>query len=344
MSKSIRNLRFSIREHPFRRRPNRAVLIVAILFLALFLAGCGGDDEPEVSELALRLTQEAADAAAPIVDASAGEGEQAAEVPEQESAPQESAPQEAEAPQQEVVEATPEPAPATPEQDNALAEAGATATARILELEATSAAVAAENAAADAATAEALRPILEEVASYGVDPGAGRLAWEHPPLSLEVTDFEDAASKNQFILTPARDFILVSDITWNSRFAESGCGYVVRSDGDEENANQYFVGLTRGAEGHVLFGEQVNGDVAMDQVFDIYANGIDPLFEWQNDTTNRLAIVGRGQQFDIYSNGTRLGRIIAEAGFEEGFVSFVAVNRSGGIKCDFNNAWLWKMN
>ena len=319
MIKLPRNSRFAIQKYSALRRPS---YILLALLLALLLAACGGDEPPEISELAVKLTQEAAGVSSAI-EAVAGDQEQPAEPGAQEQAPQpeEQAPQEAEQ--------------ATPEPDDALASAGATATARIIELEATSAAVAAENAAAEAATTEALLPIMEEVARYGVDPSNGRLAWQHPPLSMEVTDFEDAASGNQFILTPAEDFILVSDVTWNSRFAESGCGYIVRSDGEEENANQYFVGLTRGAEGHVLFGEQVNGDVELDQVTDIFANGIDPLFEWQNDTTNRLAIVGQGQEFTIYTNGTRLGKIDAKAGFDEGFVAFVAVNRSGGIKCDF---------
>jgi 4-methylaminobutanoate oxidase (formaldehyde-forming) len=103
-------------------------------------------------------------------------------------------------------------------------------------------------------------------------------------------------------------------------------------------------GMTRGAQGHVLFAEQVQGDVDLNLVTDIYANGIDPQFEWQNDTTNRMAVVGRGQEFTLYSNGTRLGTVTGKAGFEEGFVAFIAVNRSGGIRCDYDNIWLWRMN
>jgi len=330
----IHNSRCTNHSFSALRRPTVFILVA---LLALLLVSCGSDEQPQISELAAKLTQEAA--GAPAIAAVAGDEGQ----PAQSDEPQQAAP-EGEQPAAQVSEQpAEEPAQETPEPDDALSSAGATATVRFQELEATSAAVAAEGAAADAATAEALGPILEEVAGYGIDPAGGRLAWEHPPLSLEVTDFEDAASGNQFILTPAEDFIMVADITWNSAYAESGCGFIVRSDGEEENSNHYFVGLTRGAEGHVLFGEQVQGNVELDEVTDIYARGSDPLFEWQNDTTNRLAIVGQGQEFTIFSNGSRLGKITAKAGFDEGFVAFVAVNRSGGIKCDFNNAWLWKM-
>ncbi len=189
-----------------------------------------------------------------------------------------------------------------------------------------------------------VQAVQAELATYGVDPSDGSLAWTHPPITMEITDFEDFDYANQRLLTVARDFVLSADVTWNSAYAESGCGFVVRSDGDEEEGvNQYIIGMTRGAQGHVLFAEQIEGDVDLDTVTDYYAGGTDPQFEWQNDTTNRIAIVGRGQEFTLYSNGTRLGTLEAQSGFEEGFVAFIAINRSGGIRCDFNDAWLWRM-
>lgn len=40
---------------------------------------------------------------------------------------------------------------------------------------------------------------------------------------------------------------------------------------------------------------------------DIFAYGIDNEFEWQNDTTNNLTVVGRGPIMTIYTNGTKIG-------------------------------------
>jgi hypothetical protein len=42
---------------------------------------------------------------------------------------------------------------------------------------------------------------------------------------------------------------------------------------------------------------------------DIYAYNIDPAFDWQNNATNRLTVVGRGNRFSIYTNGTFIGEI-----------------------------------
>ncbi len=282
-----------------------------LLFLLLFLAACGGggDDSQAATAEALLSNINTEPTAAP--DAEEAEPSATAE-----------APAEAEAP--------------TPD-------AAATEAAEALRLtaEAEQAAIA-EDQEALVAT---LEPIKAELATYGVDPSNGSLAWTHPPITMEITDFEDFDYANQRLLTVARDFVLSADVTWNSAYAESGCGFVVRSDGnEEEGVNQYLIGMTRGAQGHVLFAEQIDGEVDLDTVTDYAAGGIDPQFEWQNDTTNRIAIVGRGQEFTLYSNGTRLGTLEAESGFEEGFVAFVAINRSGGIRCDFNDAWLWRMD
>jgi hypothetical protein len=292
--------------------------LLLIVCLAIFLTACGGGDEAAgpVSELELKLTQEAAPvdkvpeipAEVPETPAEAAQAEEADEVPE------------------------------------ISADLGVEATEEAAQLAEVAAAEAAAVEAAETERAATLEPIRAEVATYGVDPSAGNLGFIHPAISIEENDFEQVDWKNQNLLTVARDFVLAADVTWNSAFAESGCGFAVRSDGDEENPSQYLIGLTRGAQGHVLFAEQVAGEVDLNLVTDIYANGIDPQFEWQNETTNRIAIVGRGQEFTIYSNGTRLGTINGQAGFEEGFVAFFALNRSGGIRCDFDNAWLWRMN
>ncbi|MCA9952686.1 MAG: hypothetical protein KDE48_23715 [Anaerolineales bacterium] len=282
------------------------VTIVIGCILLLFITACGGDDTPDTAVLTLE---------AELAKKDDGSGENADPTPtNSENVTEPTAPATAEPPPSEAPTIASEPAP-TPEPDPTNI----------------------------AATAESVS-IEPELRALGIDPAAGKLAWMHPPITLEVTDFEETAFGNQRIFTVASDFVLAADVTWNSAYAESGCGFVARSDGDEEVPSQYIIGLTRGAQGHVLFAEQIAGDVDLDHATDIYANGIDPNFEWQNDTTNRIAIVGIGQDFTLYSNGTKLGTVSATSGFEEGFVAFIAVNRSGGIRCQFNNAWLWRFN
>lgn len=169
---------------------------------------------------------------------------------------------------------------------------------------------AAESALSDeakAATATAVAPILAELPKYGVDPSAGHMGWIHPPATLETKGYMSYAYVNRFIATVAQDFVVSSDITWNSQYSTNGCGFVLRSDGNKNALNQYIAVLTRGAIGHFLFGFMVKGKVITGR--DIYAFGKDPNFNWENGKTNRLTIVGRGHIFEIYTNDTLIGKI-----------------------------------
>lgn len=298
--------------------------LLLLVFLLISLSACGGGEEQApgaANELIMKMTVEAGVKAQLSVEAPSAEATLPPPPPEG-------------SPAEPVVDAGQGEAPAV--------DVAAQETA--VKLQEIANAEAAAAAATEAALAATIEPIRAEVASYGVDPAQGSLGFTHPPVTIEESDFEDFSWANQNLLTIARDFVFAADVTWSSAFAESGCGFAVRNDGNEENTNQYLIGLTRGAQGHVLFAEQVQGEVDLNKVTDIYANGIDPQFEWQNNTTNRIAIVGRGQEFTLYSNGTRLGTVTGQAGFEEGFVAFFALNRSGGVRCEFDNAWLWRMN
>jgi hypothetical protein len=165
------------------------------------------------------------------------------------------------------------------------------------------------SAEAQAATAAAAAPILAELPKYGVDPAEGRLGWIHPPVSLEVQGFEQFDYINHFIATVATDFVVSVDITWNTQGGLAGCGVVLRSDGNEDALSQYLAIATRSGNGRVIFSSMDQGEVK--NAVDLYAFGLDPLFEWRNDTTNRLTVVARGKTFTVYTNGTFIGDVTA---------------------------------
>ena len=185
--------------------------------------------------------------------------------------------------------------------------AQAEATARSQAALATQSAQSEQSDAQAQATSAAFAPIRAELPKYGIDPGEGKPGWIHPPVTLDIQGYKQYAYANQNIGTVVADFVISADITWNTDTGLSGCGFALRSDGEKQNLNQYLVIATRGASGHVLFGTMANGEVVTGQ--DIYAYGIDPNFDWQNDSTNRITVVGRGNKFTIYSNDTRLGEI-----------------------------------
>jgi hypothetical protein len=157
------------------------------------------------------------------------------------------------------------------------------------------------------ATAEA--PILAELPNYDVDPAGGRVGWIHPPLEVHTEGYMQYDYGNIFLGTVAEDFVVSADITWNTQYGTAACGFVLRSDGNEEAFNQYLVLATRGGNGRVVFNTMAEGEVL--DGYDLYAYGLDPEFDWQNDSTNRLTVVGRGSTFTIFTNGTEIGVINA---------------------------------
>jgi len=185
--------------------------------------------------------------------------------------------------------------------------AQAEATARSLSVEATQAAQDALGEAARAATATAFAPYTTKLPLYGVDPAQGRPGWIHPPVTLAIDGFLQYDFLNQFVATVADDFVISSDITWNTQYGTSGCGFVLRSNGNERALDQYMAIVTRGASGHVVFSTMSDGDIVSGR--DIYAYGKDPNFNWGNNVTNNLTVVGRGLTFSVYSNDTLIGEV-----------------------------------
>jgi len=160
---------------------------------------------------------------------------------------------------------------------------------------------------ARAATQTAFAPFAAELPKYGVDPSQGRPGWIHPPVTLEIDGYLQYDYLNQFVATVARDFVISSDITWNTQYGTSGCGFVLRSNGNKLALDQYMAVVTRGSSGHVLFSTMSDGDIVSGR--DMYAYGKDPNFNWGNNVTNRLTVVGRGLNFSIYSNDTLIGEV-----------------------------------
>ncbi len=190
---------------------------------------------------------------------------------------------------------------------NDLGTAQAEATARSQEILATQTTGASTRDESQLATATIAAPVLAELPLYGADPEKGQLAWLHPPVKVEVEGYRQFGHANDFMHIVARDFVLAGDITWDTQYGASGCGFMFRSDGDQKFPNQYMVVASRLGQGHVIFTALAEGELA--NVHDFYANTLDPAFEWQNGTTNRLAIVARGNLIEIYTNGTKIGEV-----------------------------------
>lgn len=188
-----------------------------------------------------------------------------------------------------------------------LATAVARATAQSQNIYATETARASLNDVSKQATATVIAPAVAELPRYGIDPSQGYVAWVHKPVTINLNGYQQSGYANDYQQITAKDFVLASDITWNTYNSLSACGFMFRSNGNANKPSQYMVAITRYATGYLGFTATVDGE--MSNMRSIYLASQDKSFNWQNNATNRLAIVVRGALIDAYTNGVLVSEI-----------------------------------
>ena len=190
---------------------------------------------------------------------------------------------------------------------NELATAIAKATEKSVQIYATQTARAALNEPSRLATATAMAPVVAELPRYGVDPADGYVAWIHEPRTIDLSGFGQTGFANDYPQITAADFVLAADITWNTKNSISGCGFMFRSNGDQDKPSQYMTLITRTGMGRIGWLALMDGEVSNYREY--YPKDTDKNFNWFNDATNRMVVVARGNKIDLYSNGTLIDSI-----------------------------------
>jgi hypothetical protein len=201
---------------------------------------------------------------------------------------------------------------ATAEKANAsnagdLATAQAEATQQSQGISATQTAQLADRDETKLATATVAAPIIAELPIYGLDSFSGKVGWIHEPLTLDVSGYQQMANGNDFMNVTAKNFVLAADLTWETQYGDSGCGFMFRSNGDKQKPDLYMLIATRFANGRVVFTALADGELANFRHF--YPKEADRSFQWQNGTTNRIAVVARDNLIEIYTNLVKIGEI-----------------------------------
>ncbi len=189
-----------------------------------------------------------------------------------------------------------------------LATAYARATATSADIYAKETALSSYNDASRSATATVIAPAVAQLEGiYKIDPNQGHVAWVHKPVSIDLNGYQQSGFANDYQGIVARDFVMAADITWFTDYGTSACGFMFRSNGDTNKPSQYMVIITRFANGYLAFTATVNGELSNMRTF--LPRSQDKSFSWQNNDTNRLAVVVRGQTIQAYTNGVLVGEI-----------------------------------
>ena len=118
--------------------------------------------------------------------------------------------------------------------DLATAQAAATQTSQVIG--ATQAVAVSTKDTGQRATTTAEAPVRAAIPFYNLDPNQGSVGWVHPPVKIELEGKNQYGYANDFMQTIVEDFAVSADVTWNTQYGASGCGFMFRSDGDKDQA------------------------------------------------------------------------------------------------------------
>jgi hypothetical protein len=195
-------------------------------------------------------------------------------------------------------------------------------------------------AQATQAVEEAMALIQEDLDRIDEPLPPGSLGWLQ-----EQSESIDMDGGKQWMFLPiaedleANDFILKSNITWESTGGLAACGFFFRSEPNIENGEQYLYEMVRLSglpAWNITLMEY--GGVKKDITKMRTAGAIDQ----GQGATNEIILFARDGEFTLYINDERIGKFFdyTEAR-SEGYFAFDGWQESGATKCTFDDTWIW---
>ena len=185
------------------------------------------------------------------------------------------------------------------------------------------------------ANAALVRPELEKI---GLSTDGGYLGWIHDPLTIKVDTYLEERPESDYPEFSAADFVLQSDVTWNSASGLAGCALILRSEADVDKGKQYRVYLMRLQNRPLWDVEYYNHGKWQSTLTERILDA--PALNFAQDSTNRITVVVQGDKLTVYANGDKMGSV-TDKRLTEGRVYFMAWQESGETTCTFTNSWLW---
>jgi hypothetical protein len=182
--------------------------------------------------------------------------------------------------------------------------------------------------------------IREDLDRIGQTLPPGSLGWvQDEDVSLEMNDYNSYYYQLIDESLEAKDFILKSDITWNSTGGLMTCGFYFRSEANVEEGKQYLFSMQR-LSGlpdwriaylqYGMYQRNITGWRA--------ASAID---QGQGATNEVILHVVDGE-YTLYINDQRIGTFYDySVQNDEGYLAYYGDQESGESTCSFENSWIW---
>lgn len=157
------------------------------------------------------------------------------------------------------------------------------------------------------ATKTAIAPIEIMLSGLGVMTSEGKIFVADPNVTQKGSGFQQLFYSDQFPGVTGKDVAIQSDIVWDSKFGDAGCGFAIRSSGTGSKATQYVILAIRELGGYISF--RIMNDGNLINKIDTYPQMYNPKFSWANGVTNRLSVVMRGTKAQVFSEGIVIASI-----------------------------------
>lgn len=187
------------------------------------------------------------------------------------------------------------------------------------------------------ATSEAL--VYPRLEKYGISPAEGHIAWVgRQPIRLELTSYMENGDHVLEDIGSVSDFVIESKVTWDTSGALSLCGITFHAEEDlaQGAQNRFFIMRLQYSPGWTIW----HWNYGQFQHFVSDRWQISPDIHDDNHSYNRLALVVRGKDIDIFINGDKQ-RQVEDTKLEEGLLALSANQESGRTVCTFEDTWVW---
>jgi hypothetical protein len=187
-----------------------------------------------------------------------------------------------------------------------------------------------------AAAAQAL--ISSDLAKFDVSLSDGQLVYlQDKPVEINLDSYGQTTYR-EMENSHADDFIMYTEINWESKSGLAGCGIIFRSEDNLEEGDQYRF-YTMRLSGAPLWDIEWWTDGLFTYGWGVLSSAY---IDVDQSATNQYLIVATGSQVVVYANGNRIGAI-NDTRRDDGTFAFFGFHESGETTCSFDNTWIWEV-
>ncbi len=192
------------------------------------------------------------------------------------------------------------------------------------------------------ASSVVLAKVKKDLTPYKISLPPGNLVYvQSEPNELSLSSYGEARFDPFNDNLNVGDFILKTDVTWDSKTGLAGCGLFFHTEQDYKEGERFVFNTLRlsGYPGwDVEFHKQ-------DQIVDVLTGEtqVSNKIKIESGSTNTYILMVKGSTITLYANNYRIGGVEGTQR-DSGYFAYFAWQESGQTTCTFSNTWVWEMN